>query len=149
LWVRIWSRFIWILAVTTKLVHFTTHEFHCRIFCQASSSVSTELLWPFTVGICFLTLCISVSNPLKLILYLMERERLLEGFSLSIHENTSVDSQRLTFGFLGMRCRVNVFNCHLDNDTGNLVTEPLSRNGRPLRFRYNPAFSGTPHFIFM
>jgi hypothetical protein len=46
-----------------------------------------------------------------------------------------------------MRCRVNVLNCHLDNDTGNLVTEPLSRNGRLLRFRYNPAFSGTPKYI--
>jgi hypothetical protein len=29
-----------------------------------------------------------------------------------------------------------MFNCHPDNDTGNLVTEPLSRSGRQLRFRY-------------
>jgi hypothetical protein len=36
-----------------------------------------------------------------------------------------------------MRCRVNVFNCHPDNDIGNLVTEPLSSNGRPIRFRYS------------
>jgi hypothetical protein len=36
-----------------------------------------------------------------------------------------------------MRCRVNVFNCHPDSDTGNLVTKPLSSNGRPLRFRYS------------
>jgi hypothetical protein len=27
--------------------------------------------------------------------------------------------------------------CHPDNDTGNLVTEPLSSNGRPLRFIYS------------
>jgi hypothetical protein len=45
-----------------------------------------------------------------------------------------------------MRCCVNVFNCHLDNDTGNLLTEPLSRNGQPLRYRYNPAFSSAPHY---
>jgi hypothetical protein len=36
-----------------------------------------------------------------------------------------------------MRCRVNVFICHPDSDTGNLVTEPLSSNGRPPRFRYS------------
>jgi hypothetical protein len=39
-----------------------------------------------------------------------------------------------------MRCRVNTFNCHSDNDTGNLVTEPLSSNGWQLWFRYNLAF---------
>jgi hypothetical protein len=30
-----------------------------------------------------------------------------------------------------------VYSCHLDNDTENLVTEPLSRNGRQLRLRYS------------
>jgi hypothetical protein len=42
-----------------------------------------------------------------------------------------------------------VYNCHLDNDTERLVTEPLYRNGRLLRFRYNPAFSGTPQYILI
>jgi hypothetical protein len=37
--------------------------------------------------------------------------------------------------------------CRLDNDTGNLVTELLSSNGRQLRFRYNLAFRGTPHYL--
>jgi hypothetical protein len=36
-----------------------------------------------------------------------------------------------------MRRRANAFNCHPDNDTGNLGTEPLSSNGRPLGFRYS------------
>jgi hypothetical protein len=36
--------------------------------------------------------------------------------------------------------RDRIYNFRPDNDTGNLVTEPLSSNGRPLRFRYNPAF---------
>jgi hypothetical protein len=34
-----------------------------------------------------------------------------------------------------MRCRVNAFNCHSVNDTGDLVTEPLSSNGRLLWFQ--------------
>jgi hypothetical protein len=36
--------------------------------------------------------------------------------------------------------RERVYNCLPDNNTGNLVTEPLSRNGRYLRFRYNTHF---------
>jgi hypothetical protein len=30
-----------------------------------------------------------------------------------------------------------IYSCHLDNDTENLVTEPLSRNGRSLWFWYS------------
>jgi hypothetical protein len=85
-------------------------------------------------------------------------------FSLSVHENTSVNSQRLSVatGIIVCLCRYNwnasvrclrnslpmyallcerVYNCHLDNGKENLVTEPLSRNGRPLRFRYNPVLA--------
>jgi hypothetical protein len=40
-----------------------------------------------------------------------------------------------------------VYNCHLDNNTEKLVTEPLSRNGRPPRFRYNPSFSGMRNYV--
>jgi hypothetical protein len=91
-------------------------------------------------------------------------------FSLSVHENTSVHSQCLfvATGIIVCPCRYNgnvsvrclgnslpmyallcerVYNCHLDNDTENLVTEPLSRNGRLLRFRYNPIFSGTAQYF--
>jgi hypothetical protein len=39
-----------------------------------------------------------------------------------------------------------VYNCYLDNDTENLVTEPLFRNGRLLRFRYNPVFRSRPQY---
>jgi hypothetical protein len=110
----------------------------------------------------------SVSHLLKRILCGPEREHLLEGFSLSVHENTSVCATSICcYGnnclpmslqwerlcplpLYALLCE-RVYNCHLDNDTENLVTEPLSSNGRPLRFRYNPVFSGMPqytHFAF-
>jgi hypothetical protein len=101
------------------------------LFCPASSSLSLISLSDPSLSVS------SVSHPLKRILWRLEREHLLEGLSLSIHENTSVDWQRLTVGCLCMRCRVKVFNCHPDEDTRNLATEPLSSNGRPLRLRYS------------
>jgi hypothetical protein len=138
------SRFIWILTVTTTVIHFT--DLHHTNFTVESS---VWRLFRSALNCFDPALSVSsVSHLLKRILCGPEREHLLEWFSLSVHKNTSVDSQRLTIGCLSMRCRVNVFNCHLDNDTGNLVTEPLSRNGRQLRFRYNPAFSGSdPIFL--
>jgi hypothetical protein len=106
-------------------------------------------------SVVFLGSLSSVSHLLKRIVCGPEREHLLEGFSLSVHENTSVDSECL---FVGMGiivciCRYNgnasvrrlgsslpmyavlcerVYNCHLHNDKENLVTEPLSSNGRSL-----------------
>jgi hypothetical protein len=35
-----------------------------------------------------------------------------------------------------MHCRVNAFNCHPENDTGNLVSEPLPSSGRLIWFQY-------------
>jgi hypothetical protein len=82
----------------SKSIHnLTTHKLHSRIFYPASSLLSTEP----SVS--------SVGHPLNRILCRLQREHLLEGLSLYVHENTSVDSQRLTNGCLGMRCRVNVF----------------------------------------
>jgi hypothetical protein len=99
------------------------------LFCPASSSLSLMSLSDPSLSVS------SVSHLLKRILCRPEREH-LQWLSFSVHENTSVDSQRLTIGCLYMRCRVNVF-VPPDNDTGNLVTEPESSNGRPLRFRYS------------
>jgi hypothetical protein len=46
-----------------------------------------------------------------------------------------------TVGFLGNSLPMYALSCERvcrpDSDTGNLVTEPLSSNGRPLRFRYS------------
>jgi hypothetical protein len=44
-----------------SLHKFTTHKLHSRTFCSASSSVSTELVWPFTVSICFLSVSLRES----------------------------------------------------------------------------------------
>jgi hypothetical protein len=112
------------------------------IFCPASSSL-------FLISLSDPLLSVSsVNHLLKRILCRLETEHLLQELSLSVHENTSVDSQHLTVGCLCMRCCVNVFNCHPDNDTGNLVTEPLSSNGRPLRFRYSGfQRQATIHFL--
>jgi hypothetical protein len=91
-----------------------------------------------------------VSHLLKRILCGPEREHLLERFSLSVHENTSVDSQCIfvATGIIACPCRYNgnasvrclgnslpmyallcecVYNCNLDNHIENLITEPLSR----------------------
>jgi hypothetical protein len=60
-------------------------------------------------------------------------------FGLSVVTKTTPPLYRKRLSMYAL-LRERVYNCHPDNDTGNLVTEPLSNNGRPLRFRYNPAF---------
>jgi hypothetical protein len=150
------SRIIWILIVTTKVIHFTNlHHINFTVESSVRRLLRSALNWldpSMSVS--------SVSHLLKRVFRRPSREHLIEGLSLSVHENTSVDSQRL---FVATRiivcpCRYNgnasvhclgnsllmyallcerVYNCHLDSDKENLVTEPLPRNGRPLRFRYS------------
>jgi hypothetical protein len=73
------------------------------LFCPASSSLSLVSLSDPSLSVS------SVSHLLKRILCRPEREHLLQGLSLSVHENKSADSQSLTLGCLCMHCRVNVF----------------------------------------
>jgi hypothetical protein len=105
------------------------------LFCPASPSLSLISLSDPSLSVS------SVSHPLKRILCRLKREHLLEEFSLSVHENTSVYLQHLTIGCLGnqppMYALLCERVCHPDNDTGNLVTDLLSSNGQPLPFRYS------------
>jgi hypothetical protein len=78
-----------------SLHKFTSYKLHCRTFCPASSSVSTELVCRYLFFNCFLTVLSSVSHLLKRNLCWPVREHLLEVFSLSVHGNDSADSQRL------------------------------------------------------
>jgi hypothetical protein len=92
-----------------------------------------------------LILSVPVSHPLNRVLRRLNREHLIEPFNF-LFSDTTAASLFVTAGtqlhvrgndLLCTRCHVNVFNCHPDNDTGNVVTEPLSSNGRPLWFRYS------------
>jgi hypothetical protein len=80
---------------------------------------------------------------LKTVFRQPSREHLVEGLGLSIVTKTTppLCSKRLSMYALA-RQRV----CHPDSDTGNLVTKPLSSNGRPLSFRY-PGFQTARHII--
>jgi hypothetical protein len=86
----------------------------------------------------------SVSHPLKKILCRLHREHLLHGFSFSVHENTSVDSQHLTIGCLCMLCRVNVFVTQTMIQKTCLPSRCLAMDSRS--DSGIPAFSGTPQY---
>jgi hypothetical protein len=87
-------------------------------------------------GICSY-LCLHL---LKIFFRRPSREHLVEGFDLSVVKKTTPPLRRKRLSIYAFsRERV----CHTDNDTGNLLTEPLSSNGRQLRFRY----SGTPQYL--
>jgi hypothetical protein len=74
------------------------------------------------------------SHFVKRIICRLKREHFFEGLSLPVHAQSLFIATRIIV-CLCMRCRVNTFNCHPDNNTGNLVTEPLSSNGRLLWFQ--------------
>jgi hypothetical protein len=152
-WLRICSRFIWISTVTTAVVHFTNVQYIKQslssgitslltvldLFCPASSSLSLISLSDSSLSVS------SVSHPLKRILCQLEREHLLQGFSFSVHENTSVDSQRLTIGCLRMRCRGNVFVTQTMIQETWLPSRCPAMDGRS--DSDIPAFSGTPQYF--
>jgi hypothetical protein len=92
------AQFIWILTVTTKVIHFTNLQ-HINFTVESSVRrlLRSPLKWfdpSLPVSISCLSLS-SVSHLLKRILSRPERKHLLERFSLFVYENTSVDSERL------------------------------------------------------
>jgi hypothetical protein len=91
------------------------------LFCLASSSLSLISLSDPSLSVS------SVSHPLKRILRGPEREHLIEQLGFIRYLGKSLPMYALSCE------RV----CQPDNDTVNRVTEPLSSNGRPLRFRYS------------
>jgi hypothetical protein len=93
-----------------------------------------------------LTVLISVNDPLKRVLCRLSREHLSEGFSLSVHENISIEQETSVSVSLGITvclCRyngnasvkiryINPAFRHYRTMLQDVVTETLSGNGRPL-----------------
>jgi hypothetical protein len=82
---------------------------------------------------------------LKTVFRQPSREHLVEGFGLPVVTKTTPPLCRKRLSMYALS-RERVYNYHPDNDTGNLVTEPLSSNGRPLRFIYS-GFQAAHHNI--
>jgi hypothetical protein len=119
-------------------VGFTT-IFYCLRFETSFLSPPTtrratvEVFDPATTRLNCFYLCL---HFLKTVFRQPSREHLVERFGVSVVTKTTPPLCRKRLSIYALS-RERVYNCHLDNDTGNLVTEQLSSNGRPLRFRYS------------